>query len=215
MNPKRILIMTAVDAEKDAVLRGLQGDDRFTVLPAGVGPVAAAVSTIKALAQAKYDLVISAGIAGGFPGMADVGSLVVANEIIAADLGAEAPGGFTSVDDLGFGSGRVPVDAELAKRVTEALLAANLPVRQAPVLTLSTITGTTATAAELAARIPGAAAEAMEGFGVAYAAHDAGLPVLEIRSISNPVGPRDRTAWKIKEALEALQAASSVLPEVL
>jgi futalosine hydrolase len=100
-------------------------------------------------------------------------------------------------------------------RVAEALRGAGLAVTTGPVLTVSTVTGTAATAAELAARVPGAAAEAMEGFGVATAAHDRGVPILEIRAISNPVGPRDRAAWRINEALDALEAASSVLLEVL
>ena len=66
------------------------------------------------------------------------------------------------------------------------------------------MTGTAARAAELAARHPGAVAEAMEGFGVAEAAAAHGLPVLEIRAVSNAVGPRDRAAWRIGEALAAL-----------
>lgn len=211
---KRILIMTAVEAERDRVLRALAGDTRFDVLLAGVGPASAAVHTTKALATAEYDLVISAGIGGGFPEKAEVGSLVVASEIIAADLGAETPDGFSSVDELGFGSWRVPVDADLVNRVAEALLAAKLPVHTGPVLTLSTVTGTAESAVELTRRVPGATAEAMEGFGVALAAHDHGVPVLEIRTISNAVGPRDRGAWRIKEALDVLEAASAVLVEV-
>ncbi|MEC0067451.1 futalosine hydrolase, partial [Paenibacillus thiaminolyticus] len=67
----------------------------------------------------------------------------------------------------------------------------------------------------LAQRVPGAAAEAMEGYGVAVAARQFGLPAFEIRSISNAVGPRNRAAWRIPEALKALEAACSVLPEVL
>ncbi|MEC0247960.1 futalosine hydrolase, partial [Paenibacillus chitinolyticus] len=42
---KRVLIMTPVEAERDAVLRGLAGASGFRVELAGVGPVAAAVST--------------------------------------------------------------------------------------------------------------------------------------------------------------------------
>ncbi|MHB8171173.1 MAG: futalosine hydrolase [Thermincolia bacterium] len=210
-----ILVVTAVDVEKDAVLRGLKDNTKFDVMVAGVGPIAAAASTAKVLATAKYGLVISAGIGGGFPGRAEVGSLVVANEIIGADLGVETPEGFRSLDELGFGSTRIPVDASLVNRVTEALQAANLPVTTGPVLTVSTVTGTAESAAELAARVPGAAAEAMEGYGVAVAAQQWGLPVLELRAISNAVGPRDRAAWRIKEALAALEKASSVLAEVL
>lgn len=212
---KRVLVMTAVPVERDAVLRGLNSDPRFDVLLAGVGPAAAAANTAKVLAVAEYDLVVSAGIGGGFPGRAEVGSLVVANEIVAADLGAETPEGFSSLDELGFGFTRVRVDAGLVNRLTGALLAAKLPVSTGPVLTVSTVTGTAASAAKMAARVPGAAAEAMEGYGVAFAAQDCGLPILEFRSISNLVGPRDRTAWRIKEALDVLEAAGSVLLEVI
>ena len=211
----RILVMTAVSVEREAVLRGLHSDRRFDVLLAGVGPVSAAVNTAKVLATAEYGLVVSAGIGGGFPGKAGVGSLVVANEIVAADLGVETPEGFSSIDELGFGSTRIQVDASLVNGVTEALLAAGLPVKTGPVLTVSTVTGTAESAAKLAARVPGATAEAMEGYGVALAAHDRGVPILELRAISNQVGPRDRSAWRIKEALDVLEAASAVLLEVL
>ncbi|OXM84307.1 futalosine hydrolase [Paenibacillus rigui] len=211
----RVLIMTSVQAEKEAVLRGLREDGRFDVVVAGVGPASAAASTAAALAAADYRLVISAGIAGGFQGQAGLGSLVVASEIIAADLGAETPDGFLSLDELGFGSARVPVDTALAGRVTEAFRSAGLTALCGPVLTVTTVTGTADRAAELASRAPGAAAEGMEGFGVATAAQHRGIPVLEIRAISNPVGPRDRDAWRIGDALAALEAASSQLPEVL
>ncbi|MDT3417457.1 futalosine hydrolase [Brevibacillus aydinogluensis] len=211
----RVLVMTAVPAERDVVLRGLRGDRRFDVLAGGVGAAAAAASTARALAVGPYDLVVSAGIGGGFTGRAEVGSLVVANEIIAADLGAETPDGFLSVDELGFGSARIQVPAEWAARVTEALREAGLPVSTGPVLTVTTVTGTAETARTLGVRVPGAAAEAMEGYGVAVAARQCGLPVLEVRAISNPVGPRDRASWRIAEALNALEAASSVFLEVL
>ncbi|USG64822.1 futalosine hydrolase [Brevibacillus ruminantium] len=213
---ERILVMVSVPPERDAVLRGLGGDGRFDVRIGGVGAVAAAVSTAKILAtNAAYRLVICAGIAGGFVGRAEIGSLVVADEIIAADLGAETAEGFCSVDELGFGSARVQVDATLAARMTEKLQAAGLSVCMGPILTVSTVTGTAETTAELAARVPGAAAEAMEGYGVASAAKSEGLPALEIRAVSNAIGPRDREAWRIKDALNALESACHVLREVL
>ncbi|RCX16987.1 futalosine hydrolase [Fontibacillus phaseoli] len=221
---KRVLIMTAVDAEREAVLRGLgraastAGADIAPVVDvrlAGVGPARAAASTASELASGAYDLVVSAGIGGGFEGCAPIGSLVVASEIIAADLGAETPDGFASVDELGFGSAAVAVAGSLATGWTAALQAAGLPACYGPVLTLSTVTGTAATAKLLAERIRGAAAEAMEGFGVAAAAHRLGIPVLEIRAISNRIGPRQRELWKIGEALQALEEACSILPEVL
>jgi futalosine hydrolase len=50
----------------------------------------------------------------------------------------------------------------------------------------------------------------MEGYGVATAAAAAGVPFAELRTISNPVGPRDRAAWRLGEALAALTAAAAV-----
>ncbi|SEL69102.1 futalosine hydrolase [Paenibacillus sp. cl141a] len=212
---RRVLIVTAVDAEKDAVLRGLKNASGFEVIAGGVGPAATAAATARRLMQASYDFVVSAGIAGGFAGQAEVGSIVIADLILAADLGSETEDGFSSVQELGFGTDRIPVDAAAAGKLAEALEDAGAAVTLGPVLTVSTTTGTAATAASLLRRVPNACAEAMEGFGVATAADAAGVPVLEIRTISNQVGPRDRGAWKIKEALQALETASSLLPEVL
>ncbi|MFD1776870.1 futalosine hydrolase [Paenibacillus rhizophilus] len=210
-----VLIVTAVDAEAEAVRRGLGGAAGFTVIAAGAGPAAAAAGTAAALAAGSYGCVVSAGIGGGFPGRAALGSLVVASELIFADLGAETPEGFRSAAELGFGRVEYPADSGRVQRLAAGLAAAGLAVSTGPVLTVSTATGSAVTAAALAARVPGAAAEAMEGCGVAAAAVARNLPVLEIRAISNPVGPRDRAAWRIGEALEALAAAGPILSEVL
>ncbi|MFI5619465.1 futalosine hydrolase [Streptomyces sp. NPDC051567] len=239
----RVLVVTAVAAEADSVTTGLTphpdtpgpeprtlltGSSRtesgsgyrvvrrdlpgiaFDVLAGGVGPAAAAAATATALTLADYGLVVSAGIGGGFAPAAPPGSLVVADAIVAADLGAETPDGFVDVRALGFGHSVHLPPAELAARAAEATGAL-----LAPVLTVSTVTGTAARAAELTARHPLAGAEAMEGFGVAEAAAAHGLPVLEIRAVSNAVGPRDRDAWRIGEALAALTEGFRALGPVL
>ncbi|MCX4584508.1 futalosine hydrolase [Streptomyces sp. NBC_01481] len=209
----RVLVVTAVAAEADSVAAGLTGAGAtpfVDVLAAGVGPAAAAATAATALALGSYDLVVSAGIGGGFQPHAPVGSLVVADAIVAADLGADTPDGFLPVDELGFGRSVHLPPPELSARIAKALDAV-----YAPVLTVSTVTGTAARAAELSVRHPRAAAEAMEGFGVAEAAAAHRLPVLEIRAISNPVGPRDRAAWRIGEAMDSLRYAFQLLAPVL
>jgi len=222
---RNILIMTAVDAEREAVLRGIakarseqghEDNSKFDVQLCGVGPVSAAAETATYLAaNPNYDLVISAGIGGGFIGRATIGSIAIADNIIAADLGAETGDGFSSVDELGFGSSRIPVEASISEALAKSIQAAGLPVCLGPILTLSTVTGTQITADELANRIPGAVAEAMEGYGAAFAAHRLNIPVIEIRAISNAVGPRNRELWRIGDALQALERASYLLAEVL
>ncbi|MFF3322140.1 futalosine hydrolase [Streptomyces sp. NPDC002889] len=218
----RVLVVTAVAAEADSVAAGvtdrvalaggytLMRTPAADVLAGGVGPAAAAAAAATALTTHPYDLVVCAGIGGGFAPHAPIGSLVVSDAIVAADLGAETPAGYLPVDELGFGRTVHRPPAELAARMAEALDAA-----YAPVLTVSTVTGTAARAAELTARHPRAAAEAMEGFGVAEAAAAHGVPVVEIRAVSNAVGPRDRAAWRIGEALDALRHAFQQLAPVL
>ncbi|WP_233521680.1 futalosine hydrolase [Streptomyces triticagri] len=228
--------MTAVAAERDAVVAGLGPTVTHRDLPAGtltrvsappgapfgyadvlvggVGPAAAAASaggalTAAALGGDPYGLVVSAGIGGGFAPGAPVGGVVVADAIVAADLGAETADGFVPVTGLGFGTVEHRPPAALVRDVAAAAGAA-----VGTVLTVSTVTGSAARAAELTDRHPRALAEAMEGFGVAEAAAAHGCPVLEIRAMSNAVGPRDRTAWRIPEALAALTSAVAGLAAV-
>ncbi|MGK5631079.1 futalosine hydrolase [Streptomyces sp. URMC 123] len=216
----RVLVVTAVAAERDAVLAGCrpaEGAPAVDVVAVGVGPAAAAAGTAAALAAAAhrgapYDLVVSAGIGGGFAPRAPLGSIVVADALVAADLGAESPDGFLSVTDLGFGRTTHLPSPELTGRMAAALeRSGSFPVLVAPVLTVSTATGSAGRAAELLARHPRAGAEAMEGFGAAEAAAALGVPVAEVRAVSNAVGPRDRSAWRIPEALDALRDAFAAL----
>jgi futalosine hydrolase len=123
---------------------------------------------------------------------------VEATSIVAADLGVASPDGFHSVSELGFG--------------TDEIAATTLGVPGAihgPIFTVSTVTGSEQRAAELEAR--GGVAEAMEGFGVAAAAVEFGVPVSEIRAISNAVGLRERDRWDIPGALAALAAAAQTV----
>ncbi|MGW0711348.1 futalosine hydrolase [Streptomyces sp. NPDC002643] len=238
----RILVATAVPPERDAVARAFPGEYEAVRLPAatlhrhtpgphptgppgdplsydllaaGVGPALAAASTATALTAAAlagtpYALVISAGIAGGFQPEAPVGSLVLADRITAADLGAETPEGFLPVTELGFGTVTHHPPRALVRRVAPAIGA-----RVGTVLTVSTVTGSAQRALALRTRHPHAVAEAMEGFGVAEAATAHTTPVLELRAISNPVGPRERAAWRIGDALAALTDAFGKLTPVL
>lgn len=202
------LLVAAVDAERDALQRRAEG---LAVIATGAGPAAAASGAAWMLASEPYELVVSIGIGGGFEPHAPVGSVVVSTGTVPADLGADSPQGFLPIADLGFAPHVDQPDAEYTKRIADALAAAGLPVVTGEVLTVSTVTGTDVRTAELKARHPLAAAEAMEGYGVATAATMANLPYVEIRAISNVVGPRDRSAWRIGEALDALDVVGTVL----
>jgi len=196
-----LLVVCAVEAERAAILAG--GHPAVDVIAAGVGSAAAAATTARALAGGTHQAVLSAGIGGGFTGRVPVGGLALADRSVAADLGADSPDGFVSLDQLGFGVTALPADPDLLKSLRVALPDAVA----GPILTVTTVTGTADGVARLLARHPDAVAEAMEGFGVATAAAQVGVPFAELRTISNPVGPRDRNAWRVADALETLTSA--------
>ncbi len=246
-----MLVVTAVAAERDAVLAGINPPGIHPIHPAhsahptrpgpggpggpgsghppspggtgarvvpiaggvgwAAGVAAAAELAAAATAGVPFDAVICAGIAGGFAGHAGLGDVVVADRVVAADLGAvDADGSFLSVDDLGLGPAAVDPDAGLTARLTAVLAAAGVPVRSGTVLTVATVTGTARRAEELAGRWS-PAAEAMEGHPVALAAARFAVPFAEVRAISNTVGRRDRTAWDLPAAFLGLEAIGAAL----
>lgn len=208
------LVVTAVEAEKEAVVRGLPKNSAIEVIVGGVGIAQMAANTAVALSQHTYQAVVNVGIAGGFVEEAPVGSFVVANEIIAADLGAESEKGFLSLEELDLGVSRLACDQTVVERSVRSLEKLRLDVTEGAILTTTTVTGTASRAKLLKERFPTAKAEAMEGYGVLAAARLYNVPAFEWRSISNVVGPRDREKWKIKEALALLEQAAPALVEV-
>ncbi|MDT4894130.1 MAG: futalosine hydrolase [Pseudonocardiales bacterium] len=200
-----LLVVIAVAAERDAVVAALPAGADVRVTIGGVGPAAAAASTAAELARAEYDLVLSAGIAGGFAPAA-TGDIAVASRVVFADLGAETADGFQPISALGFGTDTYAVDPELAAR-----LATLTGGRLGAVLTVATVTGTAGRSAALAQRYPDAVAEAMEGAGVAAAAVTFGVPLAEVRAVANTVGPRNRAAWDVPGALAALGRAIAAI----
>ncbi len=219
------LVVTAVAAERDAVADALDApppsslgpyDARragdVLVVAGGVGPAAAAAATAHVAATEDVGLVVSMGVAGAF-GSARLrhGDIAVATSIVAADLGALSPERFLDLDALGLdGAAAVDCPPGLVGTARDRLAAAGLHVAVGAILTLSTMTGSAERAAELMSR-HGAVAEAMEGAGVAHVATLHGLPVLEVRSISNEVGLRDRASWDLPAALASLGTAAFAL----
>lgn len=197
-----VLVVVAVEAERVAVLDALQPSGAAVrVIVGGVGPAAAAAATSAELAGRPAELVFSAGLAGGFVPLGS-GDVAVASAVVFADLGAQSPAGFLPLSALGLGDERHEIPAKLAVE-----LADRTGGHLGTILTVATVTGTAERATELAQRFPDAVAEAMEGAGVAAAAARHDVPFAEIRAVSNAVGPRDRAAWQIPAALDALGRA--------
>jgi futalosine hydrolase len=218
----RLLVVTAVVHELSAITGSFSAKPgraqpyptesfatsagEVVVTAGGVGMASAAAATAYALAQLPFDAVLSMGVGGGFDGRAAIGDTVVATSSIACQLGADSPEGYLDFGELGLTDTVLPGTADV-----EAL-GARLDAHLGAVLSVETVTGTDERALGYAQRWD-PAAEAMEGFGVWTAARAAGVPAYEIRTISNRVGRRDRSAWEIGRALAALSLAAKRLFE--
>ena len=221
----RVLVVCAVADEARAAVRRLgptrpttvgpyrsavasEGDPGIAVVAVacGIGEAAAASATATALAlDPSIDLVLNAGIAGGFAPRVAVGDVVIANRIVAADLGAEepgSPGARVPLSALGYSGGDITCDPSLVRRAASLTNA-----HVGTILTVSTVTASAERIDDFVRHHPEALAEAMEGHGAAVAAVAFGTAFLELRTISNPVGVRDPKSWSIEDALDALAEA--------
>lgn len=207
-----LLVVGPTAREAAAVLEAIRAPrERFAVGPydaeaaatvttvvSGAGPAAAAAATATALALGPYDAVLSVGVAAGFAGTT---GLVVASEIVPADLGVAVGGRWQS------GAGPVPTHDEP--------LAAALGAAYGPVLTLSETTATPARREALLGRFPTALAEAGEGYGTACAATAFGIPCHEVRVICRATGDASRPTAEVPGALALLTASVPALIEHL
>jgi futalosine hydrolase len=117
------------------------------------------------------------------------------------DLGANSPDGFLDMQAIGFPV--IPGPEPVYNRLTLDLFPAK---RRAAFVTCTTCTGTDADAAALVART-GGVVESMEGAAIVHVARLMNIPVGEVRGISNTVGKRERSTWRIPEAAAAARAS--------
>ena len=150
---------------------------RFDTFCCGVGPVDAAISTARVLAERAPSAVLHVGIAGSRE-LAPL-TVVLGSESVYSDIAAAIP-----VVDL------VTPDTALLERLRRAL----------PDAVVATI-GTSAAVGGARCDV-----EAMEGFGVLRACELAGVPAVELRIVSNSPDEPDRAKWRFDEAFELLGA---------
>jgi futalosine hydrolase len=190
----------------------------------GVGKANAAGCVARVADPARHALIVSAGIAGWLalretPATIapPLGTTIIADRCTFADEGIETPSRYLSLDRAGFPP-RVKGTStdsqtrwsEMSYRVdprfieaTISALGSEVPWLVGGVATVSTCSGTDARVAEMCTRTE-AIAEAMEGAAVALVGDMLGIPVAEIRCISNTTGDRDRQEWDIRLALQQL-----------
>jgi futalosine hydrolase len=147
-------------------------------------------------------MVVACGVGGAYPGSGlEPGDVVSAASETYGDLGADSPDGFLDMKALGFPV--VAGDPPLFNRLPVDFFPTD---RRVPFVTNTTCTGTEAIALAIAARTLGAV-ESMEGAAIVHVARLMGVAVGEVRGISNAVGARDRSSWRVPEAASHARTA--------
>lgn len=173
-----------------ATERELEGVEDAETLCCGIGPVEAAVSTATALGERRPPAVLHIGIAGA-PEL-EPGTVVIGTEAVYCDI-ADPSSTLPRIE-------RAAPAAELVEAARRTLTDARL----LPIATCGRVGGGGETDVE-----------AMEGFGVLRAAEVAGVPAVEVRTISNSPAEPDRGLWRIDDALARLREIVPPLVEEL
>jgi len=185
-------------ADRDCLI----GKNKFDVLITGIGSMSTSYWLTKTIEKHRPHLLIQAGVAGSFSSSYPPGSLVLVNEEVTGDLGVEENNEFKDVFDMGLPQITAPYTGKsLVNKHVELLQRYNLPPVKA--VTVNEIT-TRATRIQQLEQKYQPVVESMEGAALHYIALIEKIPYIQLRAVSNMVGERDKSKWKMKEAIAAL-----------
>jgi futalosine hydrolase len=176
-------------------------DFTLNVLITGVGQLNACYNLTEFLQHTTPDVILMVGIAGSFEKTLPLGHVVTVKQEYLADLGVIEGNEWIDIFDLKLaGKNEYPYKSgALVNTFLEFLKRTKLKaVRAATVNQISTHKKfIQLVTAKYKPQI-----ESMEGAALHYVALQKNIPFVQIRGISNYVGERNKSKWKIKEAIE-------------
>lgn len=202
----QILVVAATAAEIEPYTTKVPSAD---VLITGVGVPSCMYHLQKRIQQVDYDCIIQAGIAGSFNTDLPLGNAVLVQQDCFADLGIEEQGYYTPIFNTHFADkDEFPFTGGWLLNFHEMLFKSSLPKVKA--VTVNKISDSALQKQQLATAF-NAGIESMEGAALHYVCLQEKIPFIQIRSLSNYVGERDKAKWKIPEAVQNLDAALRIL----
>lgn len=171
----------------------------------GFGPVASAAATSRLIAEHEPDRILLLGIAGALAAELTPGSTILVDEVAIYGIGAGSGDTFMTAGQLGWAHWAPPPDSDEQpiRDVISLWPDGEPPSQPRQLLTVCSAAASHKDVRDRRSLFPSAVAEDMEGFSVALAAKTADVPLGIVRGISNIAGDRDKTRWKIVEALNA------------
>ncbi len=191
-----LLIVAATKFEIEPFLATNHSAD---VLITGVGIPATIFNLLNKFSHAKYDLVVQAGIGGTFKNDLKTSEVFVIKKDAFADIGAKENGNLNTLFEMGFADPNdFPFNDGWLKNEHQFITQIGLPLATA--ITINTITDDKEHITQLREKFhPGI--ESMEGAAFHYVCLRQKINFLQIRSTSNIVGERDKSKWKMQEAI--------------
>lgn len=189
------------------------GDHDVDVLTTGVGMIATAAWCSRTFAAEHYDLALNVGLCGSFDASIAAPDVVHVTADRIAELGAEDGDDFLTIHQLKLlGENEFPFDGGLLVNANPPPLPPLATLRSVTGITVNTVHGNERTIAAVRDRYD-PDVESMEGAAFMYASLIAGVPFAQVRAVSNAVVRRNRSAWKVDEAIRALSEESVRLLE--
>ena len=178
------------------------------VLVTGVGMVATAAWTARALAADKYDAAFNLGVCGSFDPALAVGTVVHVVSDRIAELGAKDGDEFLSIHALNLlGENEFPFTRG---RLVNQSAPASEALRRLPAvngLTVNTVHGNETRIADAKARFD-PQVESMEGAAFFYVCLTSHVRCAQVRAVSNFIERRRREAWNMPLAIAHLNDAA-------
>ena len=197
----QILVIAATEKE---IAPFLLVNSFADTLITGVGSPDAMYHLLKRLHQIDYDIVIQAGICGSFSGENILGSCVIVQQDVFADIGIDEKNNFYSLFDMGFADPDfLPYKDGWLKN--ENVIIDKISLKKVKGITVNTLSDK-AKLADIFLQKYKADVESMEGAVLHYVCLKENIPFLQLRSVSNFIGERDKSKWMMKEAINNLNA---------
>ena len=179
------------------------------VLITGVGVPNTIYHLQKRLHQIDYDLIIQAGIAGTFDQHILLGQTVFVKQDCFADLGIEEKEMYTPIFETGFvDKNEFPFSHGWLVNTSAYLQTTDLSLTKA--ITVNKISDSALQNQQFIKQF-NPEIETMEGAALHYVCLQENIPFIQLRTVSNFVGDRDKTKWKMKEAIENLNSELTTL----
>lgn len=203
----RILLCAATTFEVAPTLEFLQKNKSadthlVDVLITGVGLLPASFHLTQQAALHRPQLIVQAGVAGSIDDRLSLGETVCVTEEFVGDSGVYQNGGFASLFDMAL------ADSHMHPWTAGKLVNKNMD--RLPLEGLKAVTGVTVN--EITTHMErihyykqcGAQVESLEGAALHYVGLMMDIPFLQLRSVSNYAGERNKQHWRLKEAIANL-----------